>query len=685
MPSAAGSKLRGVSFDEIDDALVDSYLKKLGRRKCLRRISGRMPTAAYGVKRFVERLREHGVIVAHSAETSSAADEWLVPYAIHLERLGLSNGTRRMYMRFAGSLLDQSLGSPTTDGKLFTAEKVTVFVRDQAAVLKPASCRAPVTATRVFLRYLAMRDVVPATIVSAVPTIRQWKLAELPKYLTENEVGQILSSCEDTPVGRRDRAILKLLVRLGLRAGEVVQLRLDDIDWREGCVRIRAGKSAKERVLPLLEDVALDLVAYLRDGRPKSNERAVFLKNCPPYKALKCSACVSSIATTHIKRAGIIRSHYVRAHVSSHGRHTDGFSRCHLQTSRGHSRASAAGDDGNLRQAGSGETRVCGHASAGRCAMNSAGYSCHLDLYLELRRAVGFAMRVEERLLRDFLRYIDHHECNSASTAQLAVDWACSIQIRPGSGTHAGRLSVVRGFLTYLQSSLPDVRVPDANLVAGARRPKPYIFSAGEIRDLMNAAQSLGPQESLRPLTYVTLIGLVLSCGLRAGEAMRLDASDVILDTNPPHLVVRQTKFRKSRLVPMHSTTAESMRVYAVQRQRLGYDRVCDAFFVSENGKPLVYQTVARNFIAIARRLGIRGSRGERGASLHSLRHTFTVSRMLAWYRDGVDVQARLPELSVYLGHVRPQETYWYLTATPELLTAASVRFENYSAPGIKS
>lgn len=310
-------KGRGLCFADIDDALVDAYLTKLGRRKCLGRTSGCMPTAAYGVRRLVERLREQGVIVAHSAGTASAGDEWLVPYAIHLERLGLSSGTRRMYMRFAGSLLDQSFGGALLDGKALTAENVTAFVRDQASRLKPSSCRAPVTATRTFLRYLTMKDLVPATMVSAVPTIRQWKLAELPKYVTEDEVARVLASCEATPLGRRDRAILRLLVRLGLRAGEVVQLQLDDIDWREGCIRIRAGKSARERVLPLQEDVAVDLIAYLRDGRPKSNDRAVFLRSCPPYRRLKNSACVSSIATTHIKRAGIVRSHN-GAHMFRH-------------------------------------------------------------------------------------------------------------------------------------------------------------------------------------------------------------------------------------------------------------------------------------------------------------------------------------------------------------------------------
>ena len=307
---------QGLCFGEVDDELVDSYVTKLGRRKCVGRTNGRMPVAAHGVRRFVERLREQGVIVARSPG-GTTRDEWLVPYGIHLERLGLSSGTRRIYMHFAESLLDQSFGGASLDGKALTTEKIGVFVRDQASRLKSSSCRAPVTATRAFLRYLTMRGLVSATIVSAVPTIRQWKLAELPKYVTEDEVARVLASCEATPVGRRDRAILKLLVRLGLRAGEVVQLQLDDMDWREGCIRIRAGKSARERMLPLLEDVAVDVIAYLRDGRPKSNDRAVFLRCRPPYRAFKNSDCVSSIATAHIKRAGIVRSHN-GAHIFRH-------------------------------------------------------------------------------------------------------------------------------------------------------------------------------------------------------------------------------------------------------------------------------------------------------------------------------------------------------------------------------
>ena len=310
-------KGRDLSIAEIDDAAMNSYLKKLGRRKCQGRAIGCMREAAYGVRRFVERLREQGVIAESKPGTAPADAVWLAPYAVHLEHLGLSSGTRRTYLRFAGSLLNDTFGGALPHDGVLTAEKVTAFVRDQASRLNPSSSRAPVTATRVFLRYLTMRGLVPATIVSAVPTIRQWKLAALPKYVTADEVSRVLASCAATPVGLRDRAILRLLSGLGLRAGEVVQLQLDDIDWREGCVRIRAGKSARGRTLPLPEGAALDLIAYLRDGRPKSSGRAVFLRSCPPYRALKCSACVSSIATTHVKRAGIVRSHH-GAHMFRH-------------------------------------------------------------------------------------------------------------------------------------------------------------------------------------------------------------------------------------------------------------------------------------------------------------------------------------------------------------------------------
>ena len=178
-----------------------------------------------------------------------------------------------------------------------------------------------------------------------------------------------------------------------------------------------------------------------------------------------------------------------------------------------------------------------------------------------------------------------------------------------------------------------------------------------------------------------TLIGLLASCGLRAGEALRLRVADVALEAIPPRLVIRETKFRKSRIVPIHPTTADALRDYIAHRTALEYDGLCDTFFVSERGGPLNYHVTARIFVMLTRRLGLRRPAG-RGASLHSLRHTFAVERLAAWSHAGADVRARLPELAVYLGHVRPQETYWYLTATPPVLAPAAVRFETYANGG---
>jgi integrase len=198
----------------------------------------------------------------------------------------------------------------------------------------------------------------------------------------------------------------------------------------------------------------------------------------------------------------------------------------------------------------------------------------------------------------------------------------------------------------------------------------------------MRAAQALGPRGSLRPYTFVTLIGLMGSCGLRPSEAIHLAIEDVFLDLDPPKIVIQNTKFRKSRLVPLHVTTAQALGSYARKRRHLGYDGYCSAFFVSERHTWLKYQSVAHTFVGLASRLGLRGHVGERKASLHGLRHTFAVERLLLWYREGEDVQARVPELSVYLGHVSPENTYWYLTATPQLLRAAADRFEVYTQTG---
>jgi integrase/recombinase XerD len=314
--------------------------------------------------------------------------------------------------------------------------------------------------------------------------------------------------------------------------------------------------------------------------------------------------------------------------------------------------------------------------------MSAPPWSERLARYLALRRALGFAMRAEERLLRDFVAFVDDRGLGDPLAATVAVDWARLTGAQCGPAGQARRLSVARGFLAHVRAAVPETAVPDHGLLARARRRRAHLFTDTEIAALLRAARSLGPRDALRPYTIATLIGLLVSCGLRAGEALRLRLADVDLTAAPPCLHVRQTKFRKSRLVPLHASTATALRAYAVQRARLGYDGVCEHFFVSERPGPLTYHVLARTFVALARRLGFRGPVGTRGPSLHALRHTFAVNRLLAWYQQEMDVRARLPELAVYLGHVRPSDTYWYLSATPELLRLAGERFEQHACTG---
>ena len=240
----------------------------------------------------------------------------------------------------------------------------------------------------------------------------------------------------------------------------------------------------------------------------------------------------------------------------------------------------------------------------------------------------------------------------------------------------------MRGFLSHLRAAVPETEVPGPGVLTPIQRPTPYLYSPDEIDVLLKAASQLGPKQSLRPHIYVTLIGLLASSGLRVGEALRLKIEQVRLDANPPHLQILQTKFRKSRIVPLHPTTAEKMFLYAGERKRLRYDALSDAFFVSEQGGHLSYRACRETFVGLVRHVGIQKHPSGGPPGMHALRHRFAVSRMVEWYRAGMSVKALLPNLAVYLGHVQPAHTYWYLTATPELLGAAAESFQQYAGQG---
>lgn len=314
--------------------------------------------------------------------------------------------------------------------------------------------------------------------------------------------------------------------------------------------------------------------------------------------------------------------------------------------------------------------------------MSQLNLHLYLDTYISVREALGFQMRAERTLLRDFVRFVEDAQPSGPIRAQMAVDWACASSAKRSPSGASQRLSMARRFLAYVRAALPETEVPERDLVASARRPKPFLFRSGQLHALMRAAQEAGPQGALRPYTLSTLIGLLASTGLRVGEAIRLTIADVHLESVTSFLHIRETKFHKSRLVPLHASTADQLRHYMNMRTQLRYDALSDVLFVSEQGQALNHEALGRWFTAQCKQLGIEPINGGRRPSLHALRHAFAIERIRQWYQEGIDVQALLPHLSVYLGHVRPQESYWYLTATPELFTAAATRFERYAIEG---
>ena len=315
--------------------------------------------------------------------------------------------------------------------------------------------------------------------------------------------------------------------------------------------------------------------------------------------------------------------------------------------------------------------------------MKLSELTTRLESYLALRRAMGFPMKFQEPRLRDFVAFVEAKRIGEGIPAQLAVDWACSSP--GGTGIRASRLGVARGLLMYLSASMPGIEVPERGLLARWRRRKPYLFSPSDIQRLMDGASRLKPEGTLWPHTVATIIGLVASTGLRSKEPLKLKLADVQLDSDPPRLLIREAKFHKSRIVPLHATTAQKLQEYADQRCRLGYDGKCDEFFVSEKRKHVTYTFLWKAVRSIVAEMGIQPQPSSgRFPGLHCLRHAFAVQRLLAWCEQGSDVKALLPNLSVYLGHVRPADTYWYLTATPGLLTTAAQRFSDYATPEVE-
>ena len=317
----------------------------------------------------------------------------------------------------------------------------------------------------------------------------------------------------------------------------------------------------------------------------------------------------------------------------------------------------------------------------------SSDLAARVQQYLEERRRLGFKLRTPARALPNFEHFVANTGHVGPLTMDLMTQWARQVQPKhmvdglADSDTAARRLGALRPFMRWLQQFEPATEVPDDSSFGPLPgRVSPHIYCEAEIVALLGAARQLGPSDGLRAATYTTLFGLIASTGLRISEALSLLDPDVDLDGGV--LTVRQTKFSKSRLVPLHPSTIGPLATYRALRRQHVRPTQHTTFFVSSRGvrrgEPLGDRQVHRMFAQLREQLGWVDRGGHGQPRVHDLRHSFAVRRLILWHEQGADLNQRMLALSTYMGHVKISNTYWYLTGVPELMALAGARFERF-------
>lgn len=298
-----------------------------------------------------------------------------------------------------------------------------------------------------------------------------------------------------------------------------------------------------------------------------------------------------------------------------------------------------------------------------------------VERHIAMHRATGYLYQQQGKLLRSYARYAEARG-EDVVVAKTALEWASSVK---ALSTRQVRLGVVRRFAWLMHAEDPRHEVPPAGAF-GTRAPRrtPYIYTPEEIRALLTAASKLGPRGSLRPKLYPTLFGLIAATGMRVSEALRLRLGDV----TEAELMIQKTKFNKSRLVPLHATTRRALDAYIKVRAKFARDD--DALFLSKRGVALRYPMAISTFLELARDIGIHPGPGQRGPRIHDLRHTFAVRSLEQCVGDREAVSRHMLALSTYLGHGRLDATYWYLQATPRLLTDIAAQSESRACGGTR-
>ncbi len=291
-----------------------------------------------------------------------------------------------------------------------------------------------------------------------------------------------------------------------------------------------------------------------------------------------------------------------------------------------------------------------------------------IENYISMRQSFGFKIRGPISVLRQFSVFCDEHK-QSRLTIAMVLDWIGSY---PASDLSVSRrIQAIRGFAEYWKSFDPKTEIPPREMMRPYRRSKPHIYTDLEIQKIIKACDQFGAERGrsnpIRRQTFKTMFGLIASTGLRKSEALNIQRSHVNLQEGT--LLIELTKFRKSRLIPIHRSVIRKLKQYALFRDKEIAKCNCENFFVMNRGQPVSEGAFTYAFLHSSHYAGLRPSPGGQGyPRIHDLRHTFVVRAILGWLNSGMDVHTMMPALSTYLGHAQPSDTYWYLTGVPELM-----------------
>lgn len=295
--------------------------------------------------------------------------------------------------------------------------------------------------------------------------------------------------------------------------------------------------------------------------------------------------------------------------------------------------------------------------------------------YLSLRRSLGFKLISTEYVLRWFLAFMeDEHETHIKTETVLRWVHASKAVAPPQRGP---RFAIVRKFAQYAHALDPEHEVPPYRLLSPRPgRANPHIYSQGEILRLLEACLAIQSSKGLCRYTCYTIFGLLAVTGMRISEATSLAHDDV--DLSGGIITIRKGKFNKTRRIPVHDSTIAALGEYVRHKDQIYPNSQSSAFFLSDSGAPLTSAVLRPMFLSLSRRIGFRKPTDHNGPRIHDFRHTFAVKTVMKWYRVGANVERNMPILSTYLGHVKPSDTYWYLSSIPELVGLAAARMEAY-------